>query len=238
MNKIMSRTRLLPILKDFGEYPIKYRQTIWKTIMRLPQNSRAFLALLRKQHQITGTNHHQLHPCVANYDTQFPLYNQKILRNLKKIISCLAYWSNLFAHLTFLPTFIFPFLQLWIHDSVCSFEIIATILLNQCQLWFEFSPLEPFNYLGIIENILSHFDNELLQHFIACKVSVHTYAWQLLQNGLSEVLDQGQWVMVWDHIVTNEPYFLVFVIVAFNLIQRKALFKCRNEREVCIFFLL
>lgn len=235
MNKIISRNRLLPILKDFGEYPEKYRQTIWKTIMRLPQDSKAFITLL-KQH-----NHHHcapaasvLHPCVAPYDIQFPLHDQKMLRNLKKIVSCLAYWSNLFAHLSFVPEFVFPFLKLWPNESECCFETVATVLLNQCQLWFEFSPLEPYNFLGMIENVLKHFDQELYEFYCTLNITVHVYAWQLLENGMSECLSQAQWLTVWDHVVTNEPYFLVFVIVGYNLSRKNAILKCKTDREVQI----
>lgn len=200
--------------------------------MRLPQNSRAFMALIKQGGASISNKYNSfLHPCVAGYDTMFPLVDRKSLRNLKKIVSALAYWSNLFAHLSFLPSFVFPFLKLWPHDSISCFETVATVLLNQCQLWFEFSPLEPYNYLGMIENILSHYDKELVGFYVQRRISVHDYAWKLLQNALSEVLTQEQWFMVWDHIITNESYFLLFIIVAYNRAQKKFTMNTRTARE-------
>lgn len=232
MNKIISREKLLPVLHEYGAYPTKYRQIIWKTVLRLPQNSKAFMSLIKQGGVVTSNKYNSfLHPCVAAYDTLFPLVDRKSLRNLKKTISALAYWSNLFAHISFLPSFVFPFLKLWPHDSISCFETIATVLLNQCQLWFEFSPLEPYNYLGMIENILSHFDKELVGFYVQTGVSVCDYAWKLLQNALSEVLTQEQWFMVWDHIITNESYFLLFLIVAYNRVQKKVVISCRTTRE-------
>lgn len=40
--------RLLPILKEFGEYPQKYRAPIWSTIANLPNNRKAYIALSNK----------------------------------------------------------------------------------------------------------------------------------------------------------------------------------------------
>lgn len=232
MNKIISREKLLPVLHEYGAYPVKYRQIIWRTVLRLPQNSRAFMALIKQGGENISSKYNSfLHPCVASYDTMFPLVDRKSLRNLKKTVSALAYWSNLFAHLSFLPSFVFPFLKLWPHDSISCFECVATVLLNQCQLWSEFSPLEPYNYLGMIENILSHYDRELVGFYVQRQISVRDYAWKLLQNALSEVLTQEQWFTVWDHIITNESYFLLFIVVAFNRTQKKFVMHTRTARE-------
>lgn len=176
-----------------------------------------------------------LHPSVVVFDSLFPLVDQKLLRNLKKIVSALTYWCNLFDHLNFLPFFIFPFLKLWPHDSISCFETVATVLLNQCQLWFEFSPLEPYNYLSMIENILSHYDTELVKFYVQRGLSVNDYAWKLLQNALSEVLSEEQWFMVWDHIVTNESYFLLFIIVAYNRALKKFTMNTKTAKETQLF---
>lgn len=205
---------------------------IWRAIMRLPQNSRAFMALIKKAGVRTDIqNNSYMHPCVAYYDSMFPLVDRKSLRNLKKTVSALTYWCNLFAHLSFLPSFVFPFLKVWPQDSMSCFETIATVLLNQCQLWFEYSPLEPYNYLCIIENILSHYDKELFGFYVQQGLSSHDYAWKLLQNALSEVLLEEQWLMVWDHIITNESYFLLFTIVAYNRALKKLTMNTSTTKE-------
>lgn len=228
MNKIISRSRLLPILDEFGSYPGKYRQTIWKNILKLPQNShqrgsnKAFTALLKKGY----------HPCVASYDTQFPLFDQRAVRQLKKICSCMAHWSNLFGHLSFVPGFVFPFLKQWRFDSVSCFETLATIMLNQGQLWFEFAPLEPYNYLGMVENVLGHFDPVLMAFYQAQKISVHTYGWTLLQTAFSEVFDERDWLQVWDHVLTHESHFPMFLVCAFSIVQREKLLRCTTVAAI------
>lgn len=151
---------------------------------------------------------------------------------MKKICSCMAHWSNLFGHLSFLPTFVFPFLKQWRFDSVSCFETLATIMLNQGQLWFEFAPLEPYNYLGMIENILGFFDSDLMNFYHQMQITVHTYAWTMLQNAFSEVFDERDWLQIWDHILTNEPNYPMFLLCAFSIIQREKILRYTTIAEI------
>lgn len=149
----MPRARLLPILREFGEYPDKYRVMMWKTLLKLPDDSESF-AILLKQTLISG---------VSNYDKRFALVDHKALSNLKQIMSCIIHWTPVFENVEFLPRFIFPFLKLSKGDLVFAFELITTLLLNHCQLWFEFLPsMEvPYNYLNLSENVLMEMDEKL-----------------------------------------------------------------------------
>lgn len=227
MTKALPKSRVLPILKEFGEYPEKYRQIIWKTILKLPQNENAFKLLLQRGY----------HSCVSNYGNLFPLSDQKQLIQLKKIASCLAFWSNLFGHLDFLPSFVFPFLKLFRQDALGCFETIATILLNQCQLWFEFAPVElPYNYLGMVDNLLLQFEPKLMEFYRAQNISSNIYAFSLMESAFSEVLDVHQWTQLWDHVISNEPHFLVFCIVAYNITQRQLIMKCDTRESIEYFF--
>lgn len=137
--------RLLPILKEFGSYPDKYRSMIWKTILQLPLNYSTFSRLM-----CSG-----LHSSVDNCQEKFTLVDQKIQRGLIKLISCLSHWTTIFGYLSYLPKFVLPFLKVCRSDLLMCFEIVATLILNHCQLWFEFAPLQmPYNYFCLIENVL------------------------------------------------------------------------------------
>jgi len=118
-------------------------------------------------------------------------------------------------------------------DMLMCFESIATLLYNHCQLWFEFAPLQmPYNYLGLIENVLSDCDRKLFAFYKSKDVTSKIYAMPLMETAFSEVLDEQQWLQLWDHVVSNEPWFVTFVIVAYNVLQRTSIMRCASAAEV------
>ncbi|XP_058456724.1 TBC1 domain family member 31 [Malaya genurostris] len=226
MSKTLDRNRLLPILIEFGEYPEKHRTIIWRTLLELPQNSDGFNVLLMKGH----------HPCVCDYDTNFSDIEPRIVRNVKKIVSCLAHWSPVFAHCDFLPFFVHPFVKIYHNDSLTCFEAVATILLNHCQLWFEFAPLEPFNYLGMIENILCEYEPNLMIFYREHNISSRIYAMTMMEMAFAQNFNANQWRRLWDHVLSNESYFVVFFIVAYNAAHKSSIMKCTSEHEIRALF--
>lgn len=196
---------------------------IWKTILKLPQNYNSFSVLLRRDR----------HSCVANYDKRFSLADQKALSSLSKIVSCLAHWATIFGYVSYLPQFVFPFLKVCKGDLLLCFELMATLLNNHCQLWFEFAPLQlPYNYLCLIENVLMEVDPKLLQFYKSKNVTTKIYALPLMETAFSEVLDEQLWLQLWDHIITNDPNFMIFVIVAYNHIMRLTIMRCDNVGSI------
>lgn len=153
----MPRERLLPILREFTEYPEKYRIMMWKTLLKLPGDCKSFTVLL-KQNLISS---------VSYYDKRFPLVDHKALSNLKQIVSCLIHWTPVFENVKYLPKFVFPFVKMSKGDLLFAFELITTLLLNHCQLWFEFLPSMdvPYNYLNLVENVLMEMDKKLYEVF-------------------------------------------------------------------------
>lgn len=222
----MPIARLLPILKEFGEYPEKYRPMIWKTILKLPQDQNSFARLVKQ-----GP-----HSCVENFGKKFSLVDQKALNNLSTIVSCLAHWTPIFGYIDFLPKFIFPFLKIFKGDLLLGFELICTILNNHCQLWFEFAPLQaPYNYLCLVENILMESDRKLYEFYKSKNISPKIYALPLMETAFSEVLDEQQWLQLWDHIVSNDCHFMVFIIVAYNCALRLTIMRSDAEGVERIF---
>lgn len=232
MKKAMPKARLLSILKEFGEYPEKYRPIMWKTLLKLPENCETFAILLKKD----------LYPsvrvCMSNYDKRpSSLDDQRTLNNLKHIMSCLFHWSKVFENVGYLAKFIFPFVKLSKGDMLFCFELIITLMLNHCQLWFEFLPLQmPYNYLNLIENVLMEMDHKLYEFYKSRNITSEHYALPLMQSAFSEVLDEQTWPQLWDHIVSNEPYFLIFIIVAYNSIHRSMIMKLKDMDNIVTIF--
>lgn len=192
----------------------------------MPHNDTAFAELLRKGN----------HPCVRAYDTEFPLKCRGALRNLKKVVSCLAHWSPAFAASAFVPHFVFPFLKVHEKNLLFTFEVCATVLFNHGQLLFEFAPLEPFNYLGLVENLLAHYDPKLMEFYMRSNITSKTFAWPIVKTAFAEVLDTSQWLQLWDHLITNTPDFLVFAVVAYNMQQRPVIMRLEKRAEIETFF--
>ncbi|KXJ71228.1 hypothetical protein RP20_CCG021151 [Aedes albopictus] len=226
ISKTLAKNRLLPILKEFGEYPEKHRTTIWRTLLELPHNVDCFNALLLQGH----------HSCVADYDRKFSTFGGRMVRNMKKIVSCLAHWSAVFAQCDFVPFFVHPFVRLYQNDSLTCFETVATVFLNHCQLWFEFAPLQPFNYLGMIENILCEYEPKLMNFYRSRHISSRIYGLTLMETAFAGNFDANQWVRLWDHMLSNEPCFMLFFIVAYNAAHRTTIMNCLNEKDVEGFF--
>lgn len=151
--------------------------------------------------------------------------------------------------------------KMWWSFSVFFFLIIIFLPFpsaNWCQHWFEFFPNPPVNILGMVENILVHHDKRLMEHFVNCNVTSQVtyalfcfpvptvndcldyfdwfrlfqmYAWPLLQTLLSEVLTKDEWLRAWDNIFSNHPSFLLFVVVAYVIVSRKALLQCTRKED-------
>ncbi|EDV21189.1 uncharacterized protein TRIADDRAFT_30536 [Trichoplax adhaerens] len=157
--------RLHRILKGFGEYPSKYRIFIWRSLLKLPENHECYSNLIEK-----GT-----HSAFIKLDEEYPIKSRKLLNNLQKTLSALAHWSPIFGEVHYLPLLIFPFVKLFQNNHLICFEVIATIIVNWCQKWFEFFPNPPINILSSIENMLGAHDSELLDHFIRNKIKSQVF---------------------------------------------------------------
>ncbi|KYM96803.1 PREDICTED: TBC1 domain family member 31 [Cyphomyrmex costatus] len=223
MKQELNMKRLMPILKEFGEYPEKYRTLIWSTILKLPANKNAYIALASK---VTRGK--------FALDTlrSLPLADKSKASLLTMTIDCLLQWCPLLTQCLFLPNLIFPFLMTFQKDPLLSFELILSILLNYCQKWFEYHPLPPLNILGIIENILLETDPTLLNIFCEHGITSSEYAWPLLQTAMSEVLSGDEWSILWDHLISfQKPSLLLMCVVAYNIFLRENIISLLKSSE-------
>lgn len=145
-------------------------------------------------------------------------------------------WSSFFGEVNYLPVFAFPFVKVFKNNPVACFEAVCTLIVNWCQYWFEYFPLPPVNILAMIENVLLEHNPQLLQHFTKHDITSKTYGWEILQTVFSEVLTGKDWLILWDHILSNEPSFFILAAVAFNLINSLVLSKMNSTEDIKRFY--
>ncbi|XP_069322132.1 TBC1 domain family member 31 isoform X7 [Eulemur rufifrons] len=217
----LNKKRLQILLKGYGEYPTKYRMFIWRSLLQLPENHTAFSSLIDK-----GT-----HVAFLNLQKKYPIKSRKLLRVLQRTLSALAHWSVIFSDTPYLPLLAFPFVKLFQNNQLICFEVVATLIINWCQHWFEYFPNPPINILSMIENVLAFHDKELLQHFIDHDVTSQLYAWPLLETVFSEVLTREEWLKLFDNVFSNHPSFLLMTVVAYNVCSRAPLLNCNLKND-------
>lgn len=222
----LNKKRLQILLKGYGEYPTKYRMFIWRSLLQLPENHTAFSSLIDKG----------VHVAFLNLQRQYPIKSRKLLRVLQRTLSALAHWSAIFSDTPYLPLLAFPFVKLFQNNQLICFEVVATLITNWCQHWFEYFPNPPINILSMIENVLAFHDKELLQHFIDRDVTSQLYAWPLLETVFSEVLTREEWLKLFDNVFSNHPSFLLMTVVAYNICSRAPLLNCDRKDDFEYFF--
>ncbi|XP_050667960.1 TBC1 domain family member 31 [Leptidea sinapis] len=226
MRICMDTARLRRILMQYGEYPDKFRATIWRSLLRTPRNKLAYSALVDKG----------IHPAYKDIEKQFTIHSSITLKSLKRLLSCLSHWCPLFAVIKFLPGFVFPFVKVLQKDPLLLFECVATVLLNQYQLWFEYAPFPPISILAMVENIVAEHDQPLLDHYCELEITSQTYALKILETAFSEILTCSEWLILWDHILSNEPSFILFAVASYSITQRNAIKKQKTHDQVENFF--
>ncbi|XP_043118038.1 TBC1 domain family member 31 isoform X2 [Puntigrus tetrazona] len=222
----LNKKRLQTLLRAFGEYPAKYRMFIWRSLLHLPENHAAFSSL-------TDKGLHSAYMCLQE---RYPIKSHKLQRGLQRVLSALAHWAAIFGETDYLPLLAFPFVKLFENNPLICFEVVATVIVNWCQHWFEYFPNPPLNVLSLAENVLAHHDKELLQHFVVCRVTSQLYAWPLLETLFSEVLMREEWLKLFDNVFSNHPSFLLMAVVAYVTCCRAPLLLCTDKKDFEYFF--
>ncbi|KAK2844226.1 hypothetical protein Q5P01_010885 [Channa striata] len=222
----LNKKRLVALLKAFGEYPTKYRMFVWRSLLCLPENYAAYSSLTDKG----------LHTAYITLHDKYPIKNHKLQRGLQRVLSALAHWSAIFGEVEYLPLVAFPFVKLFQNNPMVCFEVVATVIVNWCQHWFEYFPNPPLNILNMVENVLAHHDKELLQHLVDCGITSQLYVWPLLETLFSEVLTRDEWLRLFDNIFSNHPSFLIMACVAYITCCREPLLLCSQKQDFEYFF--
>ena len=154
----------------YGSYPERYRSFIWRALLEIPGNEACFTTLVQRG----------VHPNWKNIGEKFQIKSPRLIRILEKIVSALAYWSEIFAELEYLPMLVFPFVKVFQHNHLVCFEVVATYLKSFCVHWFEFFPNPPIGVLSVIENVIAENDRQIFHHLVESKITSQTYAWPIL----------------------------------------------------------
>ncbi|KAM4735303.1 TBC1 domain family member 31 isoform 2-T2 [Anableps anableps] len=222
----LNKKRLVALLKAFGEFPAKYRMFVWRSLLCLPENHAAYSSLTDKG----------LHSAFLTLHDKYPIKSHKLQRGLQRLLSALGHWAAIFAEVEYLPLVAFPFVKLFQNNPILCFEVVATVIVNWCQHWFEYFPNPPLNILSMVENILAHHDKELLQHLVDCGITSQLYVWPLLETLFSEVLTRDEWLRLFDNIFSNHPSFLLMACVAYVISCREPLLLCSQKKDFEYFF--
>lgn len=222
----LNKKRLVAMLKTFGEYPAKYRMFVWRSLLCLPENHAVYSSLTDKG----------LHSAYLTLQDKYPIKSNKLQRGLQRVLSALAHWAAIFGEVEYLPLVAFPFVKLFQNNPMLCFEVVATVIVNWCQHWFEYFPNPPLNILSMMENVLAHHDKELLQHLVDCGITSQLYAWPLLETLFSEVLTRDEWLKLFDNIFSNHPSFLLMACVAYITCCREPLLLCSQKQDFEYFF--
>uniref|UniRef100_A0A671WZ67 TBC1 domain family member 31 n=1 Tax=Sparus aurata TaxID=8175 RepID=A0A671WZ67_SPAAU len=217
----LNKKRLVALLKAFGEYPAKYRMFVWRSLLCLPENHASYSSLTDKG----------LHSAYLTLHDKYPIKSHKLQRGLQRVLSALAHWAAIFGEVEYLPLIAFPFVKLFQNNPMLCFEVVATVIVNWCQHWFEYFPNPPLNILSMAENVLAHHDKELLQHLVDCGITSQLYVWPLLETLFSEVLTRDEWLRVFDSIFSNHPSFLLMACVAYIICCREPLLLCSQKQD-------
>ena len=249
----LSHQKLGRILKGYGQYPERYRSFIWRTLLELPGNEQAFTTLVSRG----------VHPEYKNLAEKFQIKSPRLTRVLEKILSALAYWSDLFAELEYLPMMVFPIVKVFQNNHLVCFEICASMLKSFCVHWFEFFPNPPIGVLSVIENIIADNDRHVFHHLVENKVTTQTYAWPVLQTCrgvqnreknflagfsmqilkttrapcFSEILTKEEWLILFDHIFYHRsPLWLLCAVSAYVIICKEPLLRITEFADFEYFF--
>lgn len=108
------------MLKEFGEYPEKYRFLTWKHLLGLPLNKDTFNSLLKKG----------VHPAFKTLHRRFPINSHRLYNKLVRMLSALGHWCPVFQadNVDFLPQMVFPFIKCIPNDDLFTFELIVAII--------------------------------------------------------------------------------------------------------------
>ncbi|XP_011603682.2 TBC1 domain family member 31 isoform X1 [Takifugu rubripes] len=222
----LNKKRMVALLKEFGEYPAKYRMFVWRSLLLLPENYTAYSCLTDK-----GP-----HSAFLTLHNKYPIKSHRLQRCLQRVLSALAHWAAIFGEVEYLPLIAFPFVKLFQNNPLLCFEVLATFIVNWCQHWFEYFPNPPLNILCMVENVLAHHDKELLQHLVGCGITSQLYVWPLLETLFSEVLTRDEWLRLFDSVFSNHPSFLLMACVAYITCCRGPLLHCTQKHDFEYFF--
>lgn len=211
------------------KFPDDYRPHIWAFCLGLPQNHQDFLVLSTKE----------AHPSIQErFDKKFKLADQKTQKKLRKLMSMLAHYNEIFGHLDVLPILIFPFVKLLGQNEIICFETILSYLFHWGQFFFDYLPHPPLKFLREITKVIESVDYELATHLKESRIHLHDCLWPIVLNNFTDVFEKSEWLCLFDGLVANNesPELFLLVSAALILMNKSPIMKMSSSLEVLKLF--
>ena len=106
------------MLKQFGEFPEKYRVLTWRFLLDLPLNKDSFQVYTRKG----------VHPVFKHLYKKYPIGQHRLYNKLVRTLSCLGSWCPIFYDVEYLPQIVFPFIKVIPNDDLLVFETVMALI--------------------------------------------------------------------------------------------------------------
>jgi len=196
-----------------------------RQVLRLPENQKAYGSLVDMGTHALGTRQLQ----------QYNVPDSRLRLRLSRVVHALAHWCEALACCAFLPSFVYPWLQLFGRNECLCVETCIMFLLNWGNSWFSFWPSPPLQSLAAVDRLLFVLDPQLVRHLGNIQTSAKDYAWPLLATCLSEVLDRKAWLHLMDHVLLQPPDHMIYILVAFLHHCRRPLLSVQNIHHLDMF---
>lgn len=218
---------LKSLLRKYGEFPDKYRVSIWQSILQLPLNEADYGVLAGQG----------IHPAYSSLDERYPIRDKKLFARLQRTLSALSHWSPVFAEAPSVPSTVFPIIALCGSQELVSFELVACLYLNWLQHWFLHYPNPPVDYLNTCETLLSRIDPQLVSHLNTIGSVSGKLIWPILSSFLTEILTKEEWMVMMDHLVANweRPELLIYFVVQYLETYKATLMSIRSLEDLNYF---
>jgi len=206
----LSKAYLADWIGKHGVFPADQRIHVWKFLLELPINNKAFNALISKG----------IHPKFENFFEQYPRSELSI--KVQETLSCLAFYNEAFTQVGFLPDMIFPFVKVFGENEIICFEIILTFFIHWGQHFFQ-NNTKPSEFLfTTFEKILEFHEPYLYEHLKNLLtgpdgMSIGDIFWIFTQNIFTDILNREDWHALTDFLVLHraQPKFLLYFPVAY-----------------------
>jgi len=61
---------------------------------------------------------------------------------------------------------------------------------------------------------------------------IEMHAWGLLSTALTEVLSKSHWLKLWDHVFSNSPPFLMFLLLSYLMYFRAQIMSAETMQQM------
>jgi len=223
-DKHLTEAKLRTYLATHHELPARYRQVVWRFLLKLPENSVAFADLA----------HRGPHKAFDRLHEKYPIRSRRLFQRLHSACSQLAHWSPIFGEVSYLPQLVFPFTIVFGVDELATLEAVMTILMWWGYSWHATFPQPPVHIIDCIDRILHLGDAKLYNHLVKRDVPPGVAGWALVSSFFTEVLSRENWLRLMDLIFlnTNKTATMYIAPVALMIAMRTTLLALDDPDQI------